>query len=37
MNFFEKEMREMFGQCELLRDSKFCGKMMNQIFGCDRI
>ena len=28
MNFFEKEMREMFGQCELLRDSKFCGKMM---------
>ena len=28
MNFFEKEMREMFGNSELLRDAKFCGKEM---------
>ena len=28
MNFFEKEMREMFGNSELLRDAKFCGKVM---------
>lgn len=28
MNFFEKEMREMFGKSKLLHDAKFCGKMM---------
>ena len=28
MNFFEKEMREMFENKELLQGAKFCGKMM---------
>ncbi len=28
MNFFEKEMREMFGNKDLLQGAKFCGKMM---------
>ena len=28
MNFYEKEMREMFGNKDLLQDAKFCGKMM---------
>lgn len=28
MNFFEKEMREMFENKDLLQDAKFCGKMM---------
>lgn len=28
MNFFEKEMRKMFENKDLLQDAKFCGKMM---------
>lgn len=28
MNFYEKELRNMFGKSEMLQDAKFCDKMM---------
>ena len=28
MNFFEKELRNMFGKSEMLQDAKFCGRVM---------
>lgn len=28
MNFFEKELRNMFGKSEMLQDAKFCGRAM---------
>ncbi len=28
MNFYEKEMRSMFGHTDIIQDPKFCGKLM---------
>ena len=41
MNFFEKEMRQMFDDNDIFQDAKFVGKTMlaklDESFGCHQI